>query len=58
MDRAIPKALAMTMANHAHFIISLHTSVIVVISTIRRQLVMVRSKGELTMLDSERIPDC
>ena len=46
----------MTIANNAHFIVSIHTSMIVVISAIRRQLVVVRSKGELTMLDSERIP--
>ena len=48
----------MTIATKAHFIVSLHTSMIVVISAIRCQLVMVRSKGELTMLDSERISGC
>lgn len=58
VDRTIPKALAMTIANNAHFIVSLHTSMIVVISAIRRQFVMVCSKGELTMLNSERIPGC
>ena len=48
----------MTIANNAHFIVSLHTSMIVVISAIRRQFIMVCSKGELTMLNSERIPGC